>query len=84
MMTEKKGLSQYATEWQQGYDAAKDGKHFSEECPYTFRRTNFYPNDTSGFDRECRPRLDAWWAGWSAYLKENGLGNNFKPIKAKP
>ena len=35
------------------------------------------------FDREFRPKMDAFFAGWKTWLNEYNLGFNFQPKKGK-
>jgi hypothetical protein len=36
----------------------------ASEGPYSFCNTPYYPNDTDGFNRNARWKLDAWMRGW--------------------
>jgi ribosomal protein S18 acetylase RimI-like enzyme len=44
-----------APEFAEGAQAAKDGRHFKDYCPYTYAETG------EAFSRD---KLDAYFAGW--------------------
>ena len=71
----------YADEYEEGYTAASE-RRSAIECPYTFQRAGYPPQHE--FERNTRPKLDAWFAGWKAWLDERGLGFNFKPHRTRP
>lgn len=72
-------------EYQEGYAAAERREDFSTHCPYTFDKTGLKHgwNGHRDFDRDYRPKMDAWFAGWKAWLTERGLGNDFEPTRNK-
>lgn len=70
--------------YKEGYAAASESRRF-EECPYNFTTSGCKATgDQNRFEREFRPKLNAWFAGWKAWLDERGLGFNFQPIRKSP
>lgn len=68
-------------EYREGYEAASRSERFADACPYSFERSGC-KHRVGGqciFDSVYRPKMDAWFAGWKAWLDERGLGNNFQP-----
>lgn len=65
-------------EYREGYEAAGRDETYRDHCPYTFNRAGV---DQRVFDAEYRQKMDAWFAGWKAWLDERGLRFNFKPVK---
>lgn len=46
----------------EGEDAAKSGKHFKDDCPYTY---NNFPGMTyREFNITKRPLMNAWFDAW--------------------
>lgn len=66
--------------YEEGRFAAKHRKSFRDDCPYTFKRSGVSQDE---FDRNIRPLMDQWFAGWKAWLDENGLGFNFQPKRTR-
>jgi hypothetical protein len=53
-------------------------------CPYAFVNQLWSPLLTLAeaqayFDRDIRPRFNAWFDGWSSQLAAEGLGFNMRP-----
>lgn len=46
---------------EEGEAAARTPGGSALDCPYTFAKAGV---DQATFDREWRPRLNAWFAGW--------------------
>ncbi len=72
-------------EYREGYQAASERKSFKDYCPYTYEKTGL-PHTDQGqdiFNRQWRWKMDAWFAGWKAYLDEHGLRFDFEPPKTK-
>lgn len=65
-------------EYKEGYEAAGRGDSYRDHCPYTFKVSGAVGQVE--FDRDFRPKMDAWFAGWKAWLDERGLGFNFQPV----
>lgn len=68
-----------AKEYREGYEAASRSQTFRDYCPYTYGKCGAIGQVE--FDRTYRPKMDAWFAGWKAWLDEHGLGFNFQPVK---
>lgn len=69
------------TEFSQGKQAAEKGIG-AYECPYNFLLSGCLASkDQDTFEREFRPKMNAWFAGWKSWLDEHGLNNKHKPIK---
>lgn len=70
-------------EYREGQEAASRGHSFKNYCPYDFTSSGCKERgDQNGFERDFRPKMNAWFAGWKDWLDERGLGYNFQPKRA--
>lgn len=52
----------------EGLEAAQQGRHFNDACPYTFSQ---FPGIEQGdFDVTKRPLLNAWFSAWKRASKQ--------------